>query len=149
MSDDILRIIPTAPTFVPEAAAQAVALAQLRSAFPGADEVTAWVEPAVVFVDAGANFATVACPRCAHGLAGEWWLMAMDRAAANHFVDLTVALPCCGGNASLNDLRYEWPQGFARFAIDIRNPGGELAVDQVARLGDVLGCALRLIRAHY
>lgn len=148
MSDDFLRIIPTVPTFVPEAAARAVALAQLRSTFPGADEVSASVEATVVFVDAGANFETVACPRCAQQLAGAWWLAAMDRAAAGGFVDLAVALPCCGAVASLNDLHYAWPQGFARFVIEIRNPGRALVAGQLAQLGAVLGCELRVIRAH-
>lgn len=148
MADDFLRIIPTVPTFVPAAAAQAVALAQLRSAFPGADEVGASVEPTVIFVDAGANVERVACPRCANEFAEAWWLAAMDRAAVGGFVDLAVELPCCGGPVSLADLHYAWPQGFARFVLEVRNPGRALAAEQLAQLGAILGCDLRVIRAH-
>jgi len=74
----------------------------------------------------------------------------MDRASEGRFADLSVVLPCCGVVASLNDLRYEWPAGCARFVLEAMNPGGPaLSAAQVAQLEQLVGCPLRLIRAHY
>ena len=150
MSDSILRIIPAVPTFVPDVDAQQSAASLVREAFPEADDVSLRTEDDVAFVDAGANFDAVFCPKCTNELEQDWWADAMDHAAACSFVDLAVKLPCCGETTSLNDLRYEMPQGFARFVVDVMNPAASKVPTRLeARLRETLGCELRFVWAHY
>jgi hypothetical protein len=150
MSDSILRIIPSDPAFVPDVDAQQCAAALVREAFPEADDVGLRTADDVAFVDAGANFDSVFCPKCANELAQDWWADAMDQAAAGRFVDLAVKLPCCGKTTTLNDLRYEMPQGFARFVVDVMNPTAtSVPAGLEARLRETLSCELRFIWAHY
>ena len=57
--------------------------------------------------------------------------------------------PCCGAEHSLDQLTYEWPQGFARFAIDAMNPNiGTLSDQHKAEFEDILGTRLRIIYQH-
>lgn len=150
MSDSILRIIPSDPAFVPDADAQRSAASLVRDAFPRANDIGVRTEDVVTFVDAGANFDAIFCPQCAHELGQDWWAEAMDRAAERTFADLAVKLPCCDASSSLNDLRYEMPQGFARFVIDILNPGvADIPASLTARLCEVLDCKVRFVWAHY
>jgi len=62
----------------------------------------------------------------------------------------TVTLPCCGAGSHLEELRYEWPQGFARFVLEARNAniGGPTDVDDQEVAG-LLGTPVRRILAHY
>ena len=147
MSDNYLRLIPTEPAYVPAAEAGRHAERLLRGLLARAAVVRALVEEHVEFVDQGGNFQGVFCPACAADL-GEWWPGAMDRASAGRFADLSVVLPCCGAAASL--MRYEWPAGFARFVLEAMNPGvPALFAAQIAQLEQLVGCPLRVIRAHY
>ncbi|MBI3968757.1 MAG: hypothetical protein HY329_24235 [Chloroflexi bacterium] len=50
---------------------------------------------------------------------------------------------------SLNDLTYERQVGFARFILEVVNPGVlRLADEAIAQLEATLGCDLRVIWAH-
>jgi hypothetical protein len=58
-------------------------------------------------------------------------------------------MPCCATGVDLNELVYDWPQGFARFSLSAMNPNVEnLNADQEAQLADVLGTSLRRIWTH-
>jgi hypothetical protein len=49
----------------------------------------------------------------------------------------------------LNDLDYEWPQGFGCFALDARNPRiGRLDETHKRELEGILGTRLRVIYQH-
>jgi len=66
------------------------------------------------------------------------------------FRDLRVTTPCCGRPTTLNDLAYSWPVGFARFTLEVLNPGLDSLPESVRRrLEDTLDCRIRLIWAHY
>ena len=57
--------------------------------------------------------------------------------------------PCCKVNYSLDQLIYEWPQGFARFALDAMNPNiCELNDQYKAEFEEILGTRLRVIYQH-
>jgi hypothetical protein len=100
------------------------------------------------FVDAGSNFARVSCPGCGADL-GEWWPTAMDQGYESDFVDLAVEAPCCGLATTLNDLRYDWPQAFARVSIHVMNPNvGELDRDLQHEVEGLLGVSTRVIWQH-
>ncbi|MCX6022738.1 MAG: hypothetical protein NTZ05_13625 [Chloroflexi bacterium] len=149
MSDNLVQFIPSDPKYVPEAAAQETAVVLLQGWLPDADEIAAGVTEFPAFIDAGGNFETVRCPFCSTELL-EWWPGAMDQAYASSFSDLTVTLPCCGGASSLNDLQYDWPQGFSRFVLQVRNPNRPtFDATELALIASVLGCQLRMIWTHH
>jgi hypothetical protein len=150
MSDSMLRFIPRQPAYAPPLERRQAAVSRLRDAFSDADDVSARETEEVTFIDAGGNFESVFCPLCNKKLEQEWWLEAMDRAFSTAFEDLAVKLPCCGGSTTLNDLRYEWPQGFARFVLEVANPGVNTISDAlVAEVGTIIGCDVRVVWAHY
>jgi hypothetical protein len=150
MSDNFLLLIPERPTWVPSASAREAAVRLLQQALPLADDVSSAVTDEVRFVDCGANFESVRCPRCGTDL-GEWWTLAMEVAHEHKFRDLVATTPCCAARLSLNDLVYSWPMGFARYTLEALNPviGTELPGRLQPRLEKLLGCRLRVIWAHY
>jgi hypothetical protein len=148
MSDSILRLIPDAPGYVPRADQISVVISILSRVTPEA-VVHADVYPEVKFVDQGGNFEAIYCPCCADELDLVWWGQAMDQAAQTQFADLAVITPCCGCRTSLNDLKYHWPAGFARFCITINNPPPDIADSTIQALNDALSTTLRKIWVHY
>jgi hypothetical protein len=150
VSDDYLRFIPTEPAFVPDPAAAEQARRRLAALVPNADEVTATYTDQVQFVDQGANFDRVSCPRCRTTLGIDWWHEAMDASFEAAFERLDVRVPCCGATLSLNDLDYDWPAGFARFVLEAMNPGvRDLPTPDAEELASILGAPFRRIWAHY
>jgi hypothetical protein len=150
MSEIILRIIPRDPGHLPEPAAQGAAVALIRTLVRAAD-VSALVHDQIAFVDPGGNLESIGCPRCRQRLSLAWWSDAMDVAHALRFSDLVIDLPCCGERVSLNDLEYDWPAGFARFVLEVREPAvaGWLDADAIAQIETALGTRVRQILAHY
>lgn len=149
MADTFLRIIPADPERVPSALARSRAVAVLQRAVPLADNIESQVTDDVRFVDCGTNFETVSCPSCGVDI-GEWWSVVMEVGHEQQFRDLRATLPCCGLRTSLNDLVYSWPAGFARYTLEVLNPGvGSLGDRVLERLADALGAPIRVIWAHY
>jgi hypothetical protein len=148
VSDNVLRIIPRNPAAVPSATARSHAQALLQRALPLADDVASRLTERVRFVDCGSNFESAHCPSCGADV-GEWWTLAMEAAHDQDFRDLRATVPCCGVTTSLNDLVYSWPMGFARFTLEVLNPGvGSLPERLIERLETTLGCPIRVIWAH-
>lgn len=162
MSSDSIKLIPTVPEYVPDKAAQEESVAFLKGLLlpkpHPSSEITANVTEQVEFVDQGANWERIVCPFCATELAIEWWHDAMDKAWERHFAGLTTTTPCCNTKTSLNDIRYEWPAGFARFVIEMYEPFSidldgvyqmlEISPDVLDKLQNTLGCQLRIIWVH-
>jgi len=121
----------------------------LRAIFPRADDVRVQLSDQVRFVDQGANWERVLCPFDATELSAEWWQAAMDQAYQKDFNDLAVTLPCCKRTSSLDELHFEWPAGFARFSLEVRNPKGDLDTERISQLERTLGLSLKIIWAHY
>jgi hypothetical protein len=145
VADSTLHLLPIDPRTLPSELAESRALAMLRSHF---DHVESQRFDAPVFVDAGQSFEAVACPSCDQTLDAAWWGQRMDAAHAAAFADLSVQVPCCGVATSLNDLRYDMPQGFARFTLSVRNPGRKLHPRELRELEALLGTSLRLVRTR-
>ena len=149
MADTYLRIIPVDPACVPSALARDRALRVLQRAVPLADDVVSRVTEDVRFVDCGTDFETVRCPACGADI-GEWWSVAMEVGHEQHFQDLRVTTPCCGHHTSLNALVYSWPAGFARYTLEVLNPGvGNLPQAVLRRVERAIGQSVRAIWAHY
>lgn len=149
MSDNWITILPTEPTFVPnEASAQSV-LALLHGFVPDADEIRIVEGDQVIFIDAGANFESMWCPMCRAELSSEWWGDRMGIASQNAFSDLDCQTPCCDKRMTLNDIEYNWPQGFARWHLEAMNPNiGKLSDEQVLRIEAALGHSIRVVYTH-
>lgn len=149
MSDNILKLIPTRPEYVPKRDMQYKARDLLQSLVARDCEVTVTTTNEIEFVDAGANFESIACSICGKEIAGEWWSVAMSEAYQSRFGCLDIVTPCCQAKTSLNNLNYHWPQGFARFSLEARNPNiPNLERGPMDELEQILGCKLRLIWVH-
>lgn len=79
----------------------------------------------------------------------DWWQGAMDeKLEAGHPFNQRM-LPCCAASATLHDLKYDWPQGFARFSLEVMNTGvGDLLPEQLASLEHTLRCRICKILQH-
>jgi hypothetical protein len=150
MSDDLMRFIPTEPSHVPSDDAQARAIALLRDFTPRADGIKAQISQGVEFIDCGANWSGVACPACGADLEGWFWDELERVRKSSAYRDLSVVTPCCSACSSLQELRFGWAVGFARFVLEVSNAnvGGYLSLSQQRALEEVLGCQLRLILCH-
>lgn len=145
MSDSYLIIIPTDPLWQADADAAEKAGRVIAGLTPAAEDIEAFSLDEVEFFDAGENFESAKCPHCGTDVT-EWWPDAMDRAHELSFGDLSTTMPCCGRPASLNDLVYDKPQGFARFAISVTEPGlEELDGEASRKIGEALGHPIRVI----
>ena len=114
-------------------------------------EVGVEVSEDIQFVDQGVNFESVSCPACGTEIDFKSWKEWMDRSYESKFIDRSITMPCCGCETDLNALRYDWPAGFARFALKAVNPdinNGVLPADKLSVLEGILGCKLRQIGSH-
>lgn len=149
MSDDWLILIPTDPQWIPTEAQQAAARVVLERLCPNAERRDVAASDTISFRDAGANFSAIRCPNCGAQIDRDWWLARMDDANSNSFTDLSVVTPCCGTNTTLNDLEYDWPQGFSIWALEAMNPGrGRLTEDELRAFATALGHSVREIWTH-
>ena len=150
MSDNWIALIPEDPRDVPEPARQTRARDRFADIAPDAEEIELKVSDQIKFFDCGANFERICCPSCDAELATEWWQDRMD----DDYVDGGFKLrqystPCCNATHSLEQLVYEWPQGFARFAVDAMNPNiGKLNNQHKTEFEQILGTRLRVIYQH-
>jgi hypothetical protein len=144
VSDNWLVIVPRDPYGAPDPAALEAARTVVERELPEADDVRVESSPAPEFIDAGANFQSVACPACGARL-DDWWPRAMDR----DFADLSAVTPCCGTATSLNDLVYVWPQAFARASLHVLNPNvSELPATVKDAVERTLGRPTRVVWRH-
>jgi len=148
MSDTYLKLISIDPHFVPDQIKEGKALEFLNKSFRTCETEFVNTDD-VEFVDQGANFESVKCNYCEGDIDIEIWQNAMDEAYSTGFEDLSFLTPCCQKSTSLNDLIYEWPAGFAKFAMLITNPPVDINDEAVNELETILGTKIRKIWAHY
>lgn len=155
MSDNWIRLIPATPSWQPDSVAAESAAEYVSGLFAGpggsADEVEATFHDEVVLIDSGVNTASFTCPACSAVTEVDWVLHVVDERSGT-LRDLNVHLPCCGAEASLNDLDYDWPMGFARFEIGVLNgtrAGYELDESELREVRALLGHPVRQVLAHY
>jgi hypothetical protein len=157
MSDDVLKLIPADPHFLPAIGAQKVAISALEKLLPEGEMCEAEDYGYVTFIDPGENLEAILCPACDAQLklygtpeAAEnynWWHSIVDELADGEFEGVSGEMPCCKKTVPLTSLKFNWPGGFARFELWIWNPGiGENLTQEFEAM---LGCNLLQIRAHY
>lgn len=161
MSDDYLKIIPADTHHVPPVERHIKAVEYLKDLLPGGEECTVDVYDTVQFIDQGGNMEAIICPACGarHEIDHssdedpvlQWWCTLGDQMELRPAESIVTTTSCCRAQVRLIDLEFDWPAGFARFELSIRNPNisENLATPQLAELETILGCALRQVRAHY
>src|SRR5579884_1054426 len=80
------------------------------------------------------NFEATYCPFCQSDITDWWWQelhVWTDRADQR---DLTTTTPCCRRATSLNDLDFDWPQGFACVGFRLLNPGVDLEPEKLRQV---------------
>lgn len=149
MSDNWIIIIPESPDYIPDETAQARTVALFHEIAPNADEIKKELSEQIRFIDCGSNLSSVICPHCERELDFEWWQTWMDEEAEAGFPIRIASLPCCGAEGSLQTLRYDWPQGFARFSVEAMNPGiPDVSPERMIDFEGALGCPVRKILQH-
>ena len=148
MSSNILKIIPTDPSFVPGNTNQQKAKIYLSKLF-NQEDIEFKITDAIEFIDQGSNFERVSCNFCGADIETTAWQNAMDSAFLKKFTNLSFTSPCCNKLTSLNDLNYISPAGFAKFVINISDAKNEIDVNNFKVLQEFLGTPLRIIIVHY
>ena len=157
MSDTILSVIPTDPRWQPDptraehARSVVAGLLPLERCGLGFDEIKVTWHAQVAAVDCGENIQRISCPHCAAEIDIRWWSDLLEErvCSGENFDDLSATLPCCRVSASLTDLDYDWPCGFARFEIEIWNPDRDwFTGDELASIAQAIGHPVRQIMAH-
>jgi hypothetical protein len=174
MSDNVLRIIPRNPEYLPdEKNFQRVLMRIAEFAYDSFSErdcilkrktdisregiqvfsnsyenLKIEISPYPQFLDNGSNLETISCPYCESALDSAWWADQVSVAWQSQFQNLLCMTPCCAQEVSLNDLKYEWLVGFARFVIEVQE-GRFLNEAELDEIESLLGCKLSQIMAHY
>ncbi len=149
MSENILKLIPSSPTYTPHENDLAKVSALLKESLPSSVSYSINISQVVRFIDPGSNLATIFCPNCDSIIDLTWWQESMDKAYEHKFEKLSVQVPCCKITLGLNDLKYKWPAGFAKFSIDIRNPNQDITDLTLSKLEDLIGISMIKIWGHY
>jgi hypothetical protein len=161
MPEIYLKIIPTEPGYVPKEEARTKAVALLRKLLPRSEDWNGEVHERLEFIDQGEHLETIICPSCGDRLRlhsqvnGEdildWWYRVSDEMEETGPEEVRVEMPCCRQQVPAMALTFDGPAGFARFEMNVMNPGlkGDLPSEHLARLEEVVGCRLRLIWAQY
>jgi hypothetical protein len=171
VSDDTTTLIPVDPQHVPSADRLKRAFARFKKVAKLAklhSAVELLVNDTPMFFHAGANWnGTVKCPSCgAEADSTDWWDELVQRdslgeeapsdsecmALGGSFKLEKYPIPCCGAEHTLNELIYDWPQGFARCALTGMNMGSARFTKNegniIGELEGLLGTKLRLIITH-
>jgi hypothetical protein len=148
MSNNWMIVIPLDPLAVPPKERAEAALALLTAMRPASEDPGLYLSDKPELFLCGANFHNVFCPFCGMDIQ-DWWkepINAWSESADRR--DLSVKTPCCGRATTLNDLDYDWPQGFACCAISLMNPEADLEPEERLKIEAALGLPVRVIWEH-
>jgi hypothetical protein len=151
MSTYIIKLIPENPNYIPSIDIQNEAKQYFKQIAPLSDDIKSDAFEAIQFHDCGSNFKSINCPSCNKEIDIAWWQDWMSEDCNNNgFILKKRKLDCCNHETTLNNLRYNFPQGFGKYSIISMNPNiEELSHLQVAKFEEIIGCKLRVIYIHY
>lgn len=149
---NFIRLIPTDPTWRPVEADAKAATAYAAWLYAGSEDpleaVKAINYESIYVMDAGVNVDSVQCPVCGADVDISWVYDCISELWPD-LPNLVVTLPC-GDRASLNELNYDLPMGFASFEISMRAPNlGCLNAEELKQVSRLLGHPVRQILARY
>ncbi|MDE6566603.1 MAG: hypothetical protein K2K70_02580, partial [Lachnospiraceae bacterium] len=108
MSDIITKIVPIKYDYIAGEEQIQATIMYIKEIVPGY-QIETEVFETIQFVDCGGELEKIKCPDCGEEISFDWWGEVMNTAAEKDFSDLSVKLPCCGRDGSLNDLEYYLP----------------------------------------
>ncbi len=149
MSDNILKIIATSPSYIPTEDTDQKLMALIKILLPHTERISIKRSKTIQFIDSGSNLENIICPNCNKKLDEVWWKEALDKSYQNLFSELDVIVPCCKSKLSLNELKYELPVGFAQFSVEILNPNSDISNEELQKIEEILDTKTRIIWAHY
>lgn len=150
MSDNWIAILPADLDYVPDVARREKALRYFWSIAPESDKIEVKISEKLMFFDCGANLEKITCSNCGGNVSTEWWRDQLENDYEEEYDELNLyILPCCGRQATMAELEYSWPQGFAKFAIDAMNPKiGTLLDEEKEMFETILETPIRVIYQH-
>lgn len=148
MADSITKIVPVKYDYIADEEQIQTAIIYIKEIVPDY-QIEAEVFETTQFVDCGGELEEIKCPDCGEDISFDWWGEVMETAAEKEFSDLSVKLPCCGRDSSLNDLKYYLPCGYARMEITIANMERKFSEEELIKIGELLGEKVRVILARY
>lgn len=157
MSRSAIVLVPCQRGFVPDDARCREALASIQAMLPPDAIVGLVRHEGIELFDCGENFLDVRCPACGVSLdTGDWGdLMDADYNAAagqgttSGFRLQARPLPCCGASHAVDELVYDWPMAFGKFAITLDDPAiGQFTPEQLSAIEGKLGCGLVMVLRH-
>jgi hypothetical protein len=149
VSNGWILIIPRDPTYEPSDMAATRTHRYLIEQLPEAEEVLVERYDGIEFVHAGPNLDRLWCPLCQAELTVDWYYSCVGRAHKEQYRELAVEMPCCKGTGNLNDLGWNFPVGFARFALSARDPNVlDLTKAQMLELERLLETPITRIWRH-
>jgi hypothetical protein len=161
-----LTVVPADMHFRPTQDGAQRALALFRELFPNTAGHQAMAFDGVRFINPELFASKAHCPTCGvaserygePGDAGRQWFAHIDRVTLDAPVDhLRTTLPACGHQAPFTSLTFEWPAGFASFALvapytywDDEVMHEDLPLqEQLHALGAALGAPVRAVRSYF
>ncbi len=150
MSASFITILPKDPQWIPDQQTQTAAEKALGVVAPNSTVIRSVVSDTVAFYDCGANFEKVSCPFCGSTLDLTWWQQAIDNDCRDEgFTLAKLATPCCHKETTLNDLVYDWEQGFSRYMLEVEEPGiGVLAPKEIQEIEKSLAAKVKVVYRH-
>jgi hypothetical protein len=122
MSDNFMIILPENVNYVPNKLQYNHAKKIITEIASDADDIEFNIYDNIIFFDCGENFEQIICPSCSSEISIDWWQDRMgEDFQDNGFIMNKYLTPCCGETKTLQELNYIETQGFAKFAIEIRN----------------------------
>lgn len=149
MSVTTVQFVPDDPHFTPGTVGISAAGAYLKQALPNSTQVEAMARDGIDVFFPGDNLATCACPSCQSDIpAGVWQtILGADYDEASGFMLLRQQMPCCGERLTVNELVFDWPLAFGKFALQLTDPEFDTSNQDEAKrialaLSPLLGCKL-------
>lgn len=150
MSDQFLVVIPSDPLAELPPTAEVMRQALAGMARTGEARIKDYGK--LQFIDAGQNAKNIRCSACDALVEPDQWHVWMqnDWHGEDGFHLHRHRLPCCGVELTLNDLRYDGPQGFSRWFVSARDNGrGALTLAELQTLSALAGLPLKAIQQRY
>ena len=149
MSEYTIHLIPKDASYIPPAKAQKTLLEYVIQLDLGEEDIVSVAFDHVRFQDCGANFSKISCPNCSADISVDRWQACMNRNFNGKEFDLKpFSTLCCNFVTNLNELIYDFPQGFSKYRLSIINPKKNIKKNESTTLEKILGCQLNIIHYH-